>query len=409
MKKLIICTMLLTGGIGGSAQFNLPHEKSDVHYRYTILQHPSCYSQAWTNECEMFYQGYQQTIPVNGTDLTSSIEMPPRAVEDMPETPPRMPSLPIYISRDVPASAMGTECPTLLNGTAPYPAWDTIQDQVFANDSYCCNTAWDAICQSSYDAILNGLSCATVETGSSPYGYDDPFFVSVINADPFCCNNTWDAICQSEYDALIGDCPSYASALPPPYPSSDPYVQEVMNLDTYCCSNAWDSVCEDEYQALIIGDCPSFSSTSPPPYSPYDEFLQEVIAMDSYCCSNFWDNICQSEYDALWIINGCSGLSEAVNPTAYQMTFYSPEVMSFLLDIAPTCCSEFTGECAYIFFDRYFGCTNPSAANYDDLAVQDDGSCASCDGDIDGDGLVGSSDLLTFLGAYGSACSVFTE
>lgn len=73
------------------------------------------------------------------------------------------------------------------------------------------------------------------------------------------------------------------------------------------------------------------------------------------------------------------------------------------------------------------GCTNPDASNYLPSATVDDGSCAfsicgdgtyydidleqclpvtsTCDSDINGDGQVNVSDLLLFLGSFGSNCN----
>lgn len=55
------------------------------------------------------------------------------------------------------------------------------------------------------------------------------------------------------------------------------------------------------------------------------------------------------------------------------------------------------------------GCTYPGAENYNQVANTDDGSCtfnlvSSCPADITGDGFVGLSDLLSFIGSYGSTC-----
>jgi hypothetical protein len=53
------------------------------------------------------------------------------------------------------------------------------------------------------------------------------------------------------------------------------------------------------------------------------------------------------------------------------------------------------------------GCTYPSADNYDAGATEDDGSCIftnSCPEDLNGDGVINATDLLQFLGAFGSNC-----
>lgn len=56
------------------------------------------------------------------------------------------------------------------------------------------------------------------------------------------------------------------------------------------------------------------------------------------------------------------------------------------------------------------GCTYEEAPNYDDAATLDDGTCempegeSDCPFDTDGNGIVGSADLLEFLGAYSYPC-----
>ena len=63
------------------------------------------------------------------------------------------------------------------------------------------------------------------------------------------------------------------------------------------------------------------------------------------------------------------------------------------------------GSCTY----EVLGCTYPEASNYNAEATSDDGSCElvadnSCPFDVDGNGLVGSGDLLEFLAAYSYPC-----
>ena len=62
------------------------------------------------------------------------------------------------------------------------------------------------------------------------------------------------------------------------------------------------------------------------------------------------------------------------------------------------------GSCAFA------GCTDPSAENFEPYASVDDGTCetepcvASCLGDLNNDGTIGSADLLTLLTTFGGDC-----
>ena len=61
-------------------------------------------------------------------------------------------------------------------------------------------------------------------------------------------------------------------------------------------------------------------------------------------------------------------------------------------------------------FQNYvMGCTYPDASNYDETATNDDGGCTfdianPCPTDLNGDGTTTTSDLLIFLGAFGTEC-----
>lgn len=67
--------------------------------------------------------------------------------------------------------------------------------------------------------------------------------------------------------------------------------------------------------------------------------------------------------------------------------------------------TEDDGSCATAVV---FGCIYDAAENYDASANTDDGSCEfelnACPGDLDGDGLVATPDLLGFLSVFGTQC-----
>jgi hypothetical protein len=56
----------------------------------------------------------------------------------------------------------------------------------------------------------------------------------------------------------------------------------------------------------------------------------------------------------------------------------------------------------------YAGCTDPAANNYNPFANADNGTCdftAPCPADLNQDGTVNVTDLLSFLGAFGTECN----
>lgn len=64
---------------------------------------------------------------------------------------------------------------------------------------------------------------------------------------------------------------------------------------------------------------------------------------------------------------------------------------------------------AQCVFSGCEGCTYPDAANFNDAAISDDGSCTfdianPCPADLNGDGSITTGDLLIFLGAFGTIC-----
>ena len=57
--------------------------------------------------------------------------------------------------------------------------------------------------------------------------------------------------------------------------------------------------------------------------------------------------------------------------------------------------------------DQIEGCTDPVASNYNEDAVNNDGTCSydpACLGDLNEDGIIGASDLLVLLSGFGIPC-----
>ncbi len=102
-------------------------------------------------------------------------------------------------------------CETILNGSCPYPPTDSIFLATIQFDSYCCDGDWDNDCQNIYNYIeslmidIDPETCPTIINGSSPYPATDSIFVQTIMQDPYCCETDWDGICQGIYDDLLNN------------------------------------------------------------------------------------------------------------------------------------------------------------------------------------------------------------
>jgi glucose/arabinose dehydrogenase len=72
-------------------------------------------------------------------------------------------------------------------------------------------------------------------------------------------------------------------------------------------------------------------------------------------------------------------------------------------------CIRETNSLPFVFVSGIPGCTYMNATNYNDYAEVDDGTClfsvdCDCPADLDVNGVIGISDLMIFIGEYGSAC-----
>ena len=70
------------------------------------------------------------------------------------------------------------DCATIMNGSSPYPATDTIFAQVIMADGYCCETDWDDVCQTQYNNFLNGGG--TTVNASGDVGQHEKIFLKLL-------------------------------------------------------------------------------------------------------------------------------------------------------------------------------------------------------------------------------------
>lgn len=75
------------------------------------------------------------------------------------------------------------DCNTISNGTSPYPANDPIFQQVTADDDFCCDGAWDAVCQIAYQDILLDQQIDTIQVEDFAIDYDLDFPLILDNPD----------------------------------------------------------------------------------------------------------------------------------------------------------------------------------------------------------------------------------
>lgn len=183
---------------------------------------------------------------------------------------------------------------------------------VCADDSYCCDVAWDQLCVDEA-----ALLCATNPTcenalGScfvahvSP-GCDQPGCCSLVcDIEPNCCGVEWDLTCVD----IAGDiCESIGCGAAVTgscfEPHSDPFCDDagccnaVCNVDAFCCDTEWDLVCVDQAQTLcdFSQNCPGsgtcFVEHANPGCNDVD-CCNAVCNIDASCCSSQWDTACAS-------------------------------------------------------------------------------------------------------------------
>ena len=116
------------------------------------------------------------------------------------------------------------------------------------------------------------------------------------------------------------------------------------------------------------------------------------------------------DLDYLWIVDGLEEdlLDDAMaGGSCAQVTDFTTYAQRSWVVDSPNP-SDIFGQCEACS-SLVLGCMYPNATNYNEMANDDDGSClfpptSDCLGDVDGDQLAGTTDLLLLLAGFGAIC-----
>ncbi len=138
---------------------------------------------------------------------------------------------------------------------------------------------------------------------------------------------------------------------------------------------------------------------------------------DTYCLADGCYTITVNEFtfsaEISWTILGAfGGLVNGISPEAVTFNVGSGDQCVVGCDISCACNYDSAvniSDVEQCVFSGCDGCTYPDAANYNEAAITDDGSCTfdianPCPADLNNDGSITTGDLLIFLGAFGTIC-----
>lgn len=143
------------------------------------------------------------------------------------------------------------------------------------------------------------------------------------------------------------------------------------------------------------------------------EFDTDDICFDEAGCYTLIVTDGSFPSEVSWTISGAAFNNTAGGPGTYQVGIGTACTEGCGLPFAPNYVDpdsvDVVNNDLCDFTNYVMGCTYPDASNYDETATNDDGSCEfeianPCPTDLNGDGQTTTSDLLIFLGAFGTDC-----
>lgn len=321
---------------------NVPACVNDIQaWQDVILISPDCCDIAWTISCQNAYDVLSNSC--EGVPFECSV-MPPACVTDLAALDAVQANDSFCCDTgwdnvcqgaydELSTSCLGIACSVIPPAcVTDLAALSTVQ----ANDSFCCDTGWDTACQTAYNAIstsCSGLACSV----TPPACVTDLAALSTVQAnDSFCCDTGWDNACQSAYDAISTSCTGGGCTVTPPACVTDLDALAIVVLnDPVCCNQGWDSYCQSAYDALSTSCTGEGCSVIPPACVNDLAALEIVRANDSFCCVTSWDNACQEAYDAL--STSCTGGGCAVTPPSCATDLAA---LQQVIANDPVCCEE---------------------------------------------------------------------
>jgi len=233
---------------------------------------------------------------------------------------------------------------------------------VCANDSYCCEVAWDELCVTAAREECGACQDDCCDLNGTGGCEDTKVNDCVCGIDESCCDGAWDEDCIEIADAMCG------AACPAP-------PQDINCGDNVCAGDETCSSCAADCGACTGGCCAANDTGG----CVDDDIAACVCAQDSYCCDTEWDELCVTA--ARDECGACQGDCCEINAGGGCKDV---TVQNCTCDIMPGCCSGEWGEdCVEVAFAQCSAVCEvpPLALDCGNDVCGGDETCSNCPAD----------------------------